>query len=277
MTIGYGAGQNSENTAIGVGALANSTIYGQRNTAIGNGAMLRYNGTSFDNNTSVGYANMQGLTTGEGNTSIGGETLLGLGSGSHNTAIGNHTLMSTTGNTNTALGANSGGTITGGSSNTTIGFAADVAVGTFVNATAIGAEAIVDASNTIQLGNNDVTNVNTSADMFARSFNATSDKRLKRNIAPLHNSIGAIMQLKPVSYEKKSTLASTNYSIKENGFIAQELQKVMPSLVTEGTDKDKLLSVNYIALIPVLTKAIQEQQNEIEELKKMVERLIKKK
>ena len=162
LTIGYGAGQNSENTAIGVGALANSTIDGQRNTAIGNGAMLRYNGTSFDNNTSVGYANMQGLTTGEGNTSIGGETLLGLGSGSHNTAIGNHTLMSTTGNTNTALGANSGGAITGGSSNTTIGFAADVAVGTFVNATAIGAGAIVGSSNTIQLGNGAVTNVATS-------------------------------------------------------------------------------------------------------------------
>jgi hypothetical protein len=162
LTIGYGAGQNSENTAIGVGALANSTIYGQRNTAIGNGAMLRYNGTSFDNNTSVGYANMQGLTTGEGNTSIGGETLLGLGSGSHNTAIGNHTLMSTTGNTNTALGANSGGTITGGSSNTTIGFAADVAVGTFVNATAIGAGAIVGSSNTIQLGNGSIIDVITS-------------------------------------------------------------------------------------------------------------------
>ena len=84
------------------------------------------------------------------------------------------------------------------------------------------------------------------------------------------------MQLNPVSYEKKQSLASTDYNMKENGFIAQELQKVMPTLVTEGTDKDKLLSVNYIALIPVLTKAIQEQQKEIEELKKMVELLLKK-
>jgi hypothetical protein len=66
-----------------------------------------------------------------------------------------------------------------------------------------------------------------------------------------------------VSYEKKSTLASTDYSIKENGFIAQELQKIMPSLVIEGKDKDKLLSVNYTALIPVLTQALQEQQKTI--------------
>jgi hypothetical protein len=67
------------------------------------------------------------------------------------------------------------------------------------------------------------------------------------------------------------------------GFIAQEIQKVLPMLVIEGSDKDKTLSVNYISLIPVLTKAIQEQQEqlstqkkEIDELKKMVELLLKK-
>jgi hypothetical protein len=68
--------------------------------------------------------------------------------------------------------------------------------------------------------------------------------------------------------------------------------------VKEGADKDKILSVNYISLIPVLTKAIQEQQtlieaetksknelkkqlekqqNEIDQLKKLVEELINKK
>ena len=122
------------------------------------------------------------------------------------------------------------------------------------------------------------------------SFTSTSDLRLKKNIVPLKNSIETIMKLKPVSYEKKNSLSSSDYSVKENGFIAQELQKVMPTLVVEGTDKDKLLSVNYTAIIPVLTKAIQEQQatitslektakdqqNQISELKKMVELLMKK-
>ena len=82
------------------------------------------------------------------------------------------------------------------------------------------------------------------------------------------------------------------------GFIAQEIQKVLPMVVKEGEDKDKILSVNYISLIPVLTKAIQEQQTlidaetkskdemkkqlekqqqEIDQLKKLVEELIKKK
>ena len=55
-------------------------------------------------------------------------------------------------------------------------------------------------------------------------------------------------------------------------------------VVKEGTEKDKILSVNYISLIPLLTKGIQEQQvqisslqKEIDDLKKMVEQLLNKK
>ena len=109
------------------------------------------------------------------------------------------------------------------------------------------------------------------------SFITSSDFRLKKNIVPLQHSLDALMQLNPVSYDKKKSLESSDYSVKENGFIAQEIKKVFPTLVIEGTDKDKLLSVNYIALIPVLTKAIQEQQQEIKELKELVEQLINKK
>ena len=127
-------------------------------------------------------------------------------------------------------------------------------------------------------------NTTFSGTVTAASYTTNSDIRLKKNITPLKQSIAAVMELNPVSYEKKQNLTSNDYSIKENGFIAQELQKVMPTLVTEGTDKDKLLSVNYTTLIPVLTKAIQEQQEqlstqkkEIETLKAMVEQLINKK
>jgi hypothetical protein len=117
----------------------------------------------------------------------------------------------------------------------------------------------------------------------ANSTLLTSDLRLKKNIVPINNGLNQILKLNPVSYLKKSSIASTDYSINENGFIAQELQKVIPALVNTGSDKDKLLTVNYTALIPVLTKAIQEQQQQIEaqqkqidELKTMVLQLIKK-
>ena len=99
------------------------------------------------------------------------------------------------------------------------------------------------------------------------TFTNNSDKRLKRNIEPLTNSLQTVMQLNPVSYEKKANLTSTDYLIKENGFIAQDLQKVLPILVNTDKSKDSLLSINYVAIIPILTQAIQEQQKQIEALK----------
>ena len=103
----------------------------------------------------------------------------------------------------------------------------------------------------------------------------TSDIRLKNNILPIKNSLHLINQLNPVSYNKKISLSSNDYSISENGFIAQELQKILPDLVHESADKDKLLSVNYTAIIPILTKGIQEQQVIIEDQKKRLDALEK--
>lgn len=103
----------------------------------------------------------------------------------------------------------------------------------------------------------------------------TSDIRLKNNIIPLKNSLNLINQLNPVSYNKRNSLSSNDYSISENGFIAQEIQKILPDLVHQSADKDKLLNVNYTAIIPILTKGIQEQQLEIEELKRELQELKK--
>jgi hypothetical protein len=119
-----------------------------------------------------------------------------------------------------------------------------------------------------------------------------SDKRLKTNIQPVENGLSSVMQMKPVAYDKKASLASKDYNIPEIGFIAQDLKLLFQKgVVNEGQDKDKLLSVNYTELIPVLTKAIQEQQKiideekakndtqqkEIDELKAMVKQLMEKK
>jgi hypothetical protein len=152
-----------------------------------------------------------------------------------------------------------------------------VGSGSLFNATAIGYDAIVTSSNTIQLGNGNIQFVNSNGTFLAAAYQTPSDIRLKKDIAPLKSGVSTIMQLNPVHYNKKRSLESNDYSITENGFIAQEIQKVLPTLVQEGTDKDKLLSVNYVSIIPILTKAIQEQQAQIDELKKMVEFLLQKK
>jgi len=168
LIVGKGAGQNDQNTAIGANALGSGT--GSRNTAVGYIAMANYNGTSFDNNTSIGYSNLVSLTSGNANTSVGAEAMLSLTTGTHNTGIGQQSLISTTGNDNTALGSAAGGSVITGSQNTLIGTSSNVSDGTVNNATAIGYGAVVDVSNKIQLGNTSVTAVNTSGTITANSF-----------------------------------------------------------------------------------------------------------
>lgn len=115
----------------------------------------------------------------------------------------------------------------------------------------------IQGSNNVNAGNY----VNANVGMNSPVYNLTSDIRLKRNIKIIDNALTTVAALRPVSYEKKISIDATEYKIKEDGFIAQELRKVLPDLVNEGLDKDKTLSVNYNAIIPILTKAIQEQKD----------------
>ena len=98
-----------------------------------------------------------------------------------------------------------------------------------------------------------------------------SDARLKRDIQPMTNyGLSTVMQLKPVTYYFKAD--KTNHH--EVGFIAQEMQKIVPEVVsgTEGDiSKGETLGLSYGNLVPVLTKAIQEQQQTIETLKTTVQ------
>ena len=165
QSIGKGNASGGDNLAVGAAAM-NAVSTGVRNTAIGNSAMQNYVGTSFDNNTSVGYANLVGLTTGYGNTSVGAESMMALSTGNSNTSIGNQSLISTTGSNNVGVGKRSGQTITSGSQNTIIGTDADVSTATLTNATALGYGAIVTADNTVQLGSTTVTSVKTSGKLI---------------------------------------------------------------------------------------------------------------
>ncbi|MTE26328.1 tail fiber domain-containing protein [Winogradskyella ouciana] len=109
-----------------------------------------------------------------------------------------------------------------------------------------------------------------------------SDRKLKTNITTINNSLEDIMRLNPTSYLIRENYQKTMNmsSSPQFGFIAQELQEVFPDLVSRNvnpgaTKQDasiEYLGVNYIGLIPVLTKGIQEQQATIETLEEKVER-----
>ena len=144
--------------------------------------MLSYTGSSFDNNTSVGYSNLVSLSTGAYNTSVGAEAMMSITTGNNNTGIGNHVLISTTGSGNSGLGASAGNSLSTGNNNTFLGYNTDATDGTITNSTALGSGASLSTSNTIQLGNTGVTDVLTSANYTGNSFiksGGTSSQFLK--------------------------------------------------------------------------------------------------
>jgi hypothetical protein len=92
----------------------------------------------------------------------------------------------------------------------------------------------------------------------ATDFNSTSDINLKENIHTIENALETINSLRGVSFDWKET-GSGSY-----GVIAQELQEVLPKLVSVGEIK----TVNYNGIIGVLIEAVKELKKEVEELKR---------
>jgi hypothetical protein len=101
-------------------------------------------------------------------------------------------------------------------------------------------------------------------------FHNGSDERLKKDIVDLGdmNGLAAIDQLRPVTYYWRDEANGTG---QELGFIAQEVQKLFPQVVSNGPDG--MLGLNYSALVVPMVKSIQEQQKEIEDLQKQIDDL----
>ena len=96
--------------------------------------------------------------------------------------------------------------------------------------------------------------------LTAISFNAQSDYRIKENIRLLNLEEHNVDNLKPSVYEMKNT-KETNI-----GLIAHELQPYYPFLVSGSKDGDDTQSINYIGLIGVLIKEIQELKKRVSKL-----------
>jgi hypothetical protein len=154
VTVGRGASSRANNYAYGYAVLSANTT-GNYNNAFGHQALT---------------AN----TTGQENNAFGEYVLPKNIGGNYNTAMGSNALKeNTSGSGNTGFGRQALQTNSTGSNNTAIGHQANVSVDGLSNATAIGNGATVTASNTIQLGNSSVTNVNTSGAVTAPIYAST--------------------------------------------------------------------------------------------------------
>ena len=98
----------------------------------------------------------------------------------------------------------------------------------------------------------------------------SSDKRLKENIIPIDNPIEKVLQLSGVEFDWKPLTEEERKTIHPNeghdiGIIAQELEEVLPELVTTRDTGYK--AVKYDKIVALLIEAIKEQQKQIDDLK----------
>lgn len=102
--------------------------------------------------------------------------------------------------------------------------------------------------------------------LTATSFTTASDSGLLTNVSPLSeegSSLNNIMNMDIVSFNFADE-KNAESQIRHYGIIAQELQEIYPDLVQKG--EDGYLAVNYVELVPVLVRSIQELKVQIEEL-----------
>lgn len=110
------------------------------------------------------------------------------------------------------------------------------------------------------------------------SFSGTpSDKRLKKNVKAIDKSLDVLKKLNPVTFKWIKKIGRNKQSY---GLLAQEVEEVLPSLVKETInlkmkDDTKYKVVDYLSLIPILIKGIQEQQDYLETLGEKVSQLEK--
>jgi len=115
-------------------------------------------------------------------------------------------------------------------------------------------------------------------DNVTGAYTAASDRRLKKDIAPLQPLLNNVLQLKAYQYHYLDNQPTDRFS---NGFMAQDVQQLFPDAVIENTMKDgqKRLGINYQYFTVLAIKGLQEQQQQIQTLEQRIaalEALVKK-
>ncbi|MFZ9432042.1 MAG: tail fiber domain-containing protein, partial [Bacteroidia bacterium] len=166
--------------------------------------------------------------------------------------------------------------------------------GALANTTTLGFQAQATANNQVRIGNNGVTSIGGFA-----AWTNLSDGRYKKNIEKNVPGLEFIMQLEPVTYnfdfdginkanksipesDQLSSENNANANVRFTGFIAQDVEKAAQSIGYDfsGVDKAKnendFYGLRYSEFVVPMVKAIQEQQSQIETLKKQNAELMRR-
>lgn len=143
----------------------------------------------------------------------------------------------------------------------------NIPVGVFTMTVKIGADTIYQNTFTPDT----IKQCETAHHHTSDNYIPVSDKRLKKNILLMHDALANINKLNIYSFEYNAPKNYTGFlqGGLHYGFMAQELKDVYPTFVINNNNG--YYSVNYQEMIPILAKGMQEQQTQIEDLKKEVE------
>jgi hypothetical protein len=270
----------TQNTAVGYQSMT-ATTTGGRNAALGFRSLAA--NTLGSSNSAFGCFALTSNVTGNTNTAIGRDVLANSTTASGNTGVGFSVLGSTTtGGGNTGVGQGALSVNTTGTTNSSLGISSNVSAAAFTNATAIGANAIVNASNKVRFGNAAVTVVE------GPVAYTVSDGRFKTDVrAEDVVGLAFIQRLRPVVYNfdtrgltahwtqnmdaelRDSYLAQDfgpSTAIRQSGFIAQEVEQAAKATgydfngVHVPADASDNYSLAYGQFVVPLVKAVQEQQ-----------------
>jgi hypothetical protein len=130
---------------------------------------------------------------------------------------------------------------------------------------------VFDGTNIGHSDDNDLITLTDGSLTVAGDIYVSSDARLKSNIIALEPTLFRLIQIEA----KRYTMRADKEQKEKIGLLAQEVQKVFPELVNE--DKNGMLSLNYQGLIPILIKALKEQnkiyltlENQLSAMEKLI-------
>jgi hypothetical protein len=289
-------GQN--NVSIGSASMRDN-ISGCKSVAIGDSVLYSMD---FDNanaewnsyNVGIGYYSLHNLNptatnNGVRNTSIGSFALYQSTTGRYNSCVGYSALDKLTSATgNTSFGYAAGNTVTTGDYNTFLGYATDISAATYTNCVAIGGNGNlgIGASNRVRIGNASITSIGGQV-----GWTTVSDARLKTNVTEDVTGLNFIMKLRPVTYHYKTDLYNKHFNLEDtvdypekndiekmkfSGFLAQEVEAAAKSAgydfsgVDRPGNENDIYGLRYSEFVVPMVKAMQEQQQMIEDLQKKV-------
>jgi hypothetical protein len=115
-------------------------------------------------------------------------------------------------------------------------------------------------------------------DIIANSIAGSSDARFKTNITPIENPLQKVLRLRGVKFDwNKKAFPDRSFSdSRAIGFIAQEVEKVLPEVVQTEKTAEGYMAVQYDKVVALLVEAIKEQQKQINSLKAELKKQRKK-